>query len=227
MDNHFYFWIIKKTITQFANVFNNIKIAKYNEDGSIKKTIEVPVKLSSKQKFYYWLYDRKHEKMLPMMAVNFTGLSPALNNRGTDSNYFKVPASKGETSTYKKPIPWDYTFELYITANYMLDIEQILEQIIPWFTPYIMININIPEINNNLDLKVICNSVSQDKEVEIPEDDYRTINWTLDFTVKGYMLKPVSDSSIIHEINLEFKNIEDYKLYSKLELDENDYPNGE
>lgn len=217
MDNYFYYQMIRKHIIQFCNVFNNVKIAKLNADGSVQKQIQVPLKLSSKQKFYYWCFHGKNElKMFPMMAVNFTGMQPNFPERGFNSNNIKLRDI--ESQHYSYPVPWDYSFDLYIAANYFIEVDQILEQILPWFTPYIMINIEIPEINNNLDVKITCDTVSQDKTVEIPEDGYRAINWTLSFTAKGYLMRPVNDSNIIEKIHLNYIN--NNETLEQTEIDE-------
>lgn len=216
--SYFYYKFIRKTIIQFMNVFNNISIAKFNNEGDIDKIVNVPLKLSAKQKFWYWIHEKKHEKRLPMMAINFTGINPAISERGYNSTNMNIKGT--ERSKYRHPIPWDYSFELYIASKYLTEVDQILEQILPWFDPFILININIPEINNNLDLKVTCNGASQDKTVEIPEEDYRTINWTINFLVKGYLMKPVAESDIIEKINLNYNNKEGYSI-EQVKIDEN------
>jgi len=52
MDQYFYFASIRKTIIQFLDIFNNMRIAKYNPNGTILKYVEVPIKLAPKEKFY-------------------------------------------------------------------------------------------------------------------------------------------------------------------------------
>jgi hypothetical protein len=47
---------------------------------------------------------------------------------------------------------------------------------LPFFNPAIFTTINIPEINNSFDVKIVLNSASLDESLEIPETDYRTIN---------------------------------------------------
>jgi hypothetical protein len=53
MDNYFHFNTIRKTTIRFLDVFNNIKIAKYNEEGIITKYVTVPLIYAPKQKFYH------------------------------------------------------------------------------------------------------------------------------------------------------------------------------
>jgi len=44
---------LRRSIVQFLNIFNNIKVHKYNDAGEVTKEIKVPLKLAGKQKFYY------------------------------------------------------------------------------------------------------------------------------------------------------------------------------
>jgi hypothetical protein len=48
----FHFGIIRKSIIKFLAIFDDIKIAKYNNDGSVEKYVDVPLKFMPKQKYY-------------------------------------------------------------------------------------------------------------------------------------------------------------------------------
>lgn len=201
MQGYYYFKTLRKTIIQFLDVFNNIQIAKYNKDGSINKFIEVPLKYAPKQKFWSWAYDRRHEIHLPMMAGNITGIDSAIDTRLTnDTSTIQVSAGNTVISDYPMPTPYNVSFDLAITAEYSSEIDQIIEQILPFFNPAIFTTINIPEINNSFDVKIVLNSASLDESLEIPETDYRTINWVLSFTAHTLLFKPITDSKLIKEI---------------------------
>lgn len=216
MDTFFNFNGLRRTTIQFLNIFNNIKVAKYNKDGSIREYIKVPLKYAPKEKFYYWLYQRKHEVRLPMMSAYITSIMPAMNERGTNKS-IKIKSCDGKYF-HKALIPYTVEYELAITTLFHNEIDQIFEQIIPYFTPYVMTRINIPEISNHFDSKVILNSVSPDVDVDIPEDDYRTINWKLNFTVYTYALQPINEGKYIEEIFLQFRDKESSLLYETLHL---------
>jgi len=119
------------------------------------------------------MYDRKHEKRLPMMAVNLVGLENAVSERGINKT-IKIPINREEY--HKTPIPYNMEFELVIGALYVSEIEQILEQILPFFDPYVVIRLPIAEIDNYLDLIVNFGSASIDKDIEIPEENYRVLS---------------------------------------------------
>lgn len=53
MRQYYFFKTLRKAIIQFLDMFNDMEIAKYNDDGEITKYVKVPLKLASKQKFYY------------------------------------------------------------------------------------------------------------------------------------------------------------------------------
>lgn len=204
MDTFFHYHTLRKTTIQFLNIFNNIKIAKYNTDGSIREFVKVPLKYAPKEKFYYWLFQRKHEVKLPMMSAYIVSIMPAINERGTNKN-MKV-LSCDRTKYHKTLVPYTVEYELSISALFHNEIDQIFEQIIPYFTPYVMTRVTLPEIDNHFDCKVILESISPDMETEIPEDDYRNINWKLNFTVHTFALQPISAGKYIEEIFLEMRN---------------------
>lgn len=202
MDKYYYFKTLRKTIIQFLNIFNNIKIAKYNNNGDIIKHITIPIKLAHKQKFYYWLYDRKHEKRFPSIGVSINGLTPAINSRGVN----KTANIYCDNNILKNFIPYDLSLTLSIATLHMVESDQILEQILPFFDPYVMMRVNIDEINSYFDSKVLLESVSPELETEIPENDYRSIIWNLEFNTNTYFIKPITESKKIHDIYLNLKD---------------------
>lgn len=216
MDNYFHFNTIRKTTIRFLDVFNNIKIAKYNEEGIITKYVTVPLIYAPKQKFYHWIYTRKKEKRLPMISGYITAITPTVNERGTNKD-IKIPSCDG-TSYHKSLIPYTIDYQLAISSLYHNELDQILEQIMPYFTPYVMIRVNIPEIDNYFDCKVILTNVTPDVGIEIPEDNYRTINWTLDFTVHTYTIQPLTDTKQIENMYLHLKNKDNGGLYETIHL---------
>lgn len=216
MDNFFNFNGLRKTTIQFLNIFNNIKVAKYNTDGSIREYIKVPLKYAPKEKFYYWLYERKHEVRLPMMSAYITSIMPSMNERGTNK-HIKIVSCDG-TVFHKALIPYTVEYELSVSTLFHNEIDQIFEQIIPYFSPYVMTRVNLPEIQNHFDCKVLLVSVSPEMDTEIPEDNYRTINWKLNFTVHTYAIQPINESKYIEEIFLQVRDKDSSNLYETLHL---------
>jgi len=203
MRQYYYYKSLRKTITQFLDIFNGIKIARYEQDGTFKKLVEVPLKFSPKEKIWFWLNERKDDEMLPIMSVSMTGVEYAME-RSTNRNYeFTVcpsAAEYGSITRFLAPAPYDISFQLNIWALYMTDIDQILEQILPYFQPHIFINIRIEEINTSFNAKVIFRSASPEHESEYSDEGRRVLKYVLDFSVQTLIFKPAEVTGIIGKI---------------------------
>ena len=91
----------------------------------------------------------------------------------------------------------------------MSDTDQILEQIFPYFDPFIFLKVKIPELNSTFDVKVLFQSCTPEIISEIPDEDYRIINYTLDFQLQTYMFKPLETTGIIEKIATQYSLTED------------------
>lgn len=108
------------------------------------------------------------------MSAYITAVMPAINERIANKNVKIMSCNK--KYLHKALVPYTVEYELVIASHHHSEADQIIEQILPYFTPYVMTRINIEEIDNHFDCKVTLNSISPEMETDIPEDDYRTIN---------------------------------------------------
>lgn len=218
---HYYYQASRRTIVQFLDLFNNIRIGRYNNDtGNLESFVKVPLKFAPKSKSFYWVEkldsegNRIRDLVLPMMACNLTSMEFAPDRQV--SRTFRVKGdniiSENNVELLYNPIPYNYTFNVDIAAEYMIDITQIIEQILPFFDPSVYIRVTIPELSIGttsigsypLDLKVVYDSNSRDIPVTIDESDYRIIKWTLTFKVEGYLFKPKYEYPVIKKIITEW-----------------------
>jgi hypothetical protein len=232
LDNDkFYYQTIRKTIVQFLDLFNDIIIGRYDNDtGQLLKYVSVPFKFAPKTKEWYWSEKtdpdtglRQRDKILPIMACNLVNLEPA-NDRRVNAKYRARTTSRDGSNIERffNPIPYDYTFEVKIAAEYMVDITQIMERILPFFDNFMFIRLTIPELDivpedvsdgaHPLDLKVIYQNSTKEETLTFDNADYRTIIWTLNFKVEGYLFKPKWKYPIIK------KSIMEYKVAKELEV---------
>jgi hypothetical protein len=193
MKDYYYYEAIRKLIIQFMDVFNDIQVKRLTPDGKcIDKLIHVPIKLSVKEKFWYWLQERKDDEVLPMITVWLTTIDYATERQV--NSFFEICKSSDNTAlTYEKfphPVPYNFTFSMNIWSLYLSDIDQILEQILPFFGPHIFIRLRVDELNIEYDVKVIFQSCTPEISLEMPDDSYRVINYTLDFVAQTWLFKP-------------------------------------
>ena len=151
-----------------------------------------------KSKYYQFLRERdRDEEMLPMMSVYITGLD--FDPIRLTNKYQNIMINNdGEKGTYaKNAIPYNIGFTLNLWTLHMVDIDQIYEQILPYFIPHAFIRVSIPEIGMAFDVKVILNSCSSIMTEDVGEEDNRVIKWDTVFTAQTWLFKPVETTGVI------------------------------
>lgn len=200
--------VIRKIITGFGSLFTNTTLVRYNTDGTEQQRVVVPIAFGEKEKYIQVLEgdpmaDKNISITLPQMSFDMKGISYDSSRKlqTTEMNYAKDPTT-GEVLTQYTPVPYNFDFYLYIYVRNVEDGTQIIEQILPFFTPDYTLRINlIPSMNLIKDIPIILKNVEYEVENTGPHDelDTRTVIWTLNFTVKGYIYGPVSSGHIIRE----------------------------
>jgi hypothetical protein len=207
MEKYYYYKALRKSTIMFLDMFNGIKIARYNRGGIFEKYVGVPLKYGPKEKWWYWMHERKDDEMLPIMSVTMQGIEYSLER--TTNKFKNILTTCGATNAstiqrYLNPAPYDIQYQLSIWALYMTDIDQILESILPYFQPHAYIRLPIEELNSTYDLKVIFNSLAPDMDLEWADENFRILRYTLDFTVQSYLFKPVETAGVIGKIFTNF-----------------------
>ena len=204
MRNYYYYGAFRKTTVQFLDLFNDINIKRYDRGGNFVKYVEVPVKYSPKEKIWFWLNERKDDEMLPVLSVALTGVEYSLERAANKHQKINACSVPGVLRQFLNPVPYDLTFSVSLWALYMADVDQILEQILPFFQPYVMIRVYSPELESKFDVKTIFNSATPDIDFEYTDETFRILKYTLDFTVQTYLFKPMENVGIVQQILVNY-----------------------
>ena len=203
MANTFYWRIIRKLVVGFGNLFDNITLVRYNPDNTEAERFIVPVAYAAKELYVQRIQgdpnlDKKVQMTLPRMSFEMVGLSyDASRKQNTNFKSFVQP-NNGIKSQYN-PVPYNFDFNLYLYVRNIEDGTQIIEHILPYFTPDYTIKLNlVPEMGVVKEVPIVLNSTNHETTYEGPRDsDPRMIIWTLNFTVKGYVFGPTSAAGLI------------------------------
>jgi hypothetical protein len=190
--------IIRKLVVAFGNLFNDIKIAKWNPDGSEAERFLIPIAYATKERYVMRLeddytLDKKVQITLPRFSFEMAGMRyDSTRKQNTNVKNF-AQTNNGVMSQYN-PVPYDFDFKLYLYVRNIEDATQVLEHIIPYFTPDYTMKLNlVPEMGIVKEVPVILNTA--DHEIIYEGDrnqETRMIIWTLDFTVKGFIFGKTS-----------------------------------
>jgi hypothetical protein len=203
MANVFYNRVIRKLVVGFGNLFNNITLVRYNSDESEAQRFLVPIAYAQKELYVQRLegdpnLDKKVQLTLPRMSFEMTGFKYDAS-RKQNTNIKNFASSSTNFSTQYNPVPYDFDFSLNIYVRNIEDGTQMIEHILPYFTPDYTIKLNlIPEMGISKEIPVILNSTNQEIIYESNRDaDPRMVIWTLNFTVKGFIYGAVSTAGVI------------------------------
>jgi hypothetical protein len=213
MDAHFYYGALRRTIIQFADIFNNIKIAKYDAQGQITKYITVPVKYATKEKMYHDVVDPNKTRPLPLISISLFAINHDNMRIGNRKQCITIDKTfeTGTQRTYLAPVPYNLDFQVSIVGKHMVEVDQILEQILAYFNPYVFMRIALTEIpGHTFDVKVLYTSATPDTPTDLGKQDLRIVGWTLYFTAYSYIYTPVDpDGDLIKKIIVKYYDNED------------------
>lgn len=100
-------------------------------------------------------------------------------------------------------VPYDLLFQLSVYARNMEDGLQIVEQILPWFTPsYTLSILMVPQMGIYRDVPLTLDNVQWQNDYEGDAPDHiRRITWTLDFTMQAKYYGPVYSGGVIQSVD--------------------------
>jgi len=202
LGHTFYHASIRKMVILMGNLFNNINVRRFNEDGSEKERFKVAISYGPKQKFLARLEsggnDQNGAITLPRMAFELDNMTYDPERKQNSLNTIKKAADGGAVKYAYAPVPYNFDFSLYIMVKNADDGTQILEQILPYFTPHFNVTINeFPDLDIKKDIPVILGSLSQEDVYEGDFEARRAIVWTLTFTLKSNIYGAVRDGKIV------------------------------
>lgn len=210
--DHFYHATMRKSVAVFGTLFNNLRVIRKAADGSVLNQVRVPLAYGPKQKFLARLdqetgFDAPMAIKLPRMAFEITGLDIDTTQKLQKRN--QIVESHASDVTKKKTIKhftsYNIAMSLYIMAKNQDDGLQVVEQILPYFSPEYNVTIRpVDGFNHKQDVAVVLNSVNIDDQYEGDFVERRVLIYQLDFTMKMKFFGPTGDSKIIREINIDF-----------------------
>ena len=206
---HFYNQTLKKAVSVFGTIFNNIRVAKH---GGVEE--RVPIAYGPRQKFLARIEQSSKKDntiaiKVPRMSFEITDLSYDTNTSLNKMNKLSLANSDNTTSRniLNQSVPYDLSIELNILSKTQDEALQILEQILPTFTPEYTVAIH--DMNGpgaSLDVPIVLNSVSIQDDYEGDFETRRTIIYTLSFTMKVRFTGAVVPKAVIRIIDTDIYN---------------------
>ncbi len=190
---HFYNRTIRKVVVSFGTIFNDIQVVRFTKNGTPQQRMLVPLSYGAKEKYYTRLLSdptltKSVNTVVPRMSFNLDGLNYDISRKKQSTlQNFSYTQENGVSSQYA-PVPYNFDFSMSIYVRHTEDGTQILEQILPFFTPDFTVTVNfIDGMCQKYDMPIILNSVTNNTDYEGDMMTTRLITWDLQFTAKGYI----------------------------------------
>ena len=197
------------------DMFNDMTIYRYHDEtGEIINTFKVPITFGPIEKTHQFRKEQESGEQyyltLPRMAITFNGTIPAptrSKSSNTDRLFFKEDLEESPPAFIDyEPVPTDYVFTVYIKTEFFKDYAQIVENIIPYFSPdrttLVVKEFSFLEIARNL--KVSMTAINSDWETSFSDQNMRELNGSFTLTVEGYAYRPVEATGLIQTIDIEY-----------------------
>ena len=197
---YFYHQTSRKMVVAFGSLFNNIEVRRTDSNDAVTEVIKIPLSYGPKDKMLVRIsqdpsLNPKVALTVPRMGFELTSMTydgaRKLNTMGRN-------VKKGTTGLKKQfnPVPYNWDFSLYVFVKNAEDGTQILEQILPFFTPDFTVTMTlISGMTVKMDIPLVLNSVTSEDSYEGDFASRRSIIWTLSFLMKGFLYPSVTDNA--------------------------------
>lgn len=198
LNNHFYHERIRKSVALFGSLFNNIYVLRKDSAGKIINTLKVPLSYAPKRDYLERIRENpdldnntKVAIKLPRMSFEIIGYQYDAQKQLAKNNYI----NKNGIKLYPF-VPYLIDMQLNIYAKTQDDALQIVEQIIPFFSPQYTITIkplvDFSDIKEDIPITLQGVNYSDDYEGDFSR---RTIIYTLDFSMPVNFYQDIPSSA--------------------------------
>ena len=199
---YFYHQTSRKMVVAFGSLFNNIEVRRTDSSDAVTEVIKIPLSYGPKDKMLVRI--SQDPSLNPNVALTVPRMGFELTSMTYDGarklNTMGRNVKKGTTGLKKQynPVPYNWDFSLYVFVKNAEDGTQILEQILPFFTPDFTVTMTLVSgMTVKMDIPLVLNSVTSEDSYEGDFATRRSIIWTLSFLMKGFLYPSVTDNAKI------------------------------
>ena len=197
----------------FGSLFNNIYVLRKNSSGGTIGTVKVPISYAPREQALVRIRDNANLDTDTGLGIKLPRLSfemlaftyaPERQLQKMGKIQKSIPSDTTVVSRNKiyNYVPYTISFQLNLYAKSQDDGLQILEQILPYFTP--QYSLTIKPFSDYADVKedvpIILQGVAYSDTYEGAVGDRRVINYQLDFEMHANFYGPFNAGKIIRDV---------------------------
>lgn len=198
---------VRKLVVAFGSLFNSIQIEQKDEDNNARR-FQVPLSYGPKEKFIKRLTepssisDRTRIQIsLPRISFEMLGLQYDPTRKMNKLNK-KMTGTPTSSSVSYSEVPYNFTFGLNVyTRNFEENLE-IMEQILPYFSPEFVVSLKMNTLQQSVDVPISIFDSTLTQEYEGDFSVRRFIVSTYKFVAKSYIFGEIKTDYIINDIDI-------------------------
>ena len=214
---HFYHKRVRTAVSVFGSLFNNLHVLRTNASNQVISQVKVPLSYAKKRDFLSRIEDigtgeseYKLAIKLPRMSFEITSMTYDATRQLPKINTMSKAIENSVVSRQRlySATPYTIGFALNIYAKNQDDALQVVEQILPYFTPQYTVTVkpftDIPTLLE--DVPISLQSVSMNDDQAEPLGSRRTIVYTLAFDMDILLHGPTSadGQKIIRDVRTNY-----------------------
>jgi len=228
---YFYNKRVRTSVSVFGSLFNNIHVLRTDANGKVLSQVKVPLSYAPKRSFLERLEEmsqgedaeRRVAIKLPRMSFEITSMTYDSQRQLPKINSFTTSTEDESGNTRRKVytgVPYSISFQLSVYAKSQDDALQVVEQILPYFSPQYTLSVkpfsDLPDVTE--DVPIALQGVDFQDDYEGPLEQRRTIIYNLNFEMKMNFYGPVQDGKIIREVNMNMHLMDPDEFIHNIEI---------
>jgi len=202
MFGYFYNEQFRRYIVAFGSLFDSIYVARH-AGGTEVQRILVPIEFGPKERWLVRLtqdptLEQGVGQIVPRFAYEYGAPAYDASRHLNTLNQLRFPSDiPGRTTRVWAGVPYNIPFQLSLLVKFKQDGFQVVEQILPYFTPDMMLAIQPIAGTGIVDtIPVTLNSAVETDNYEGDFEKRRVIIWTFDFTMKAIFYGPAKGAGV-------------------------------
>lgn len=211
LGHTFFHDTIRKYVSTFGTLFNDIKLHRTNRLGEVIETIGVPLTYGPRDKFVTRLkadadLDKNAAITLPRISFELISYRFDPSRMTPATNQLADYGAPRAINTVFSPVPYDFQFQVNVYTKSNEDGVRIVEQILPFFVPQFAPTVKLlDDPTFTEDIPIILAGIQSQDVYDGQFENRRVLVHTLDFMLKGYVIGPKIEKPLILAANTNFR----------------------
>lgn len=223
MFTHFKNDSIRKLVIAFGSIFNGVQLEQTDENNN-ERIFTVPISYGPKEKFVKRLTEpssisdkTRIEISLPRMSFELSQLAyDPLRKMNKMNKKTSGMGSDGNISSAYSEVPYNFVFNVSVYTRNLEENYQIMEQILPYFSPEFIVSLKMNTLNSSVDVPIAITNTTLTQEYEGDFSTRRFIVSSYQFVAKSYIYGKINTGAAVQSINFNLYDINGITLMSQL-----------